>query len=205
MTASATSSTDAIRPTGTALSIIAARSGTSSIALRTMGVSTHEGHTLFTRIPWAALSRAAGHVSHQTATHLANKLCYREIVCLIHLPAFFVIPSTACLAVVYWAIPGVATKAEADPMITMLPRVVPRSGNPRFTSLASCSFIKAETVRVTRKVPVTLTFNMRSNSEASASAIGLATLTPIFKTHNCQQCKNSSKYRVVRWKLTPAA
>ena len=98
--------------------------------------------------------------------------------------------------------PGVATKADADPMMTMLPRVNPRSGDPGFIALASWDFMAAETVRVTRKVPVTLTFNMRSNSTVSASVIGLATLTPIFNGHDYQQCENEDGFGVT---LTPAA
>ncbi|KAK5637405.1 hypothetical protein RRF57_013116 [Xylaria bambusicola] len=41
-------------------------------------------------------------------------------------PAFLVRPSTACLAVVYCTIEGVATKEDPDPKITIDPRQEPR-------------------------------------------------------------------------------
>ncbi|QBZ58311.1 hypothetical protein PoMZ_03258 [Pyricularia oryzae] len=90
-----------------------------------------------------------------------------------NLPALLVRPSTACLAVVYWTILGVAANAAADPKMTMQPRVVPLPGESRNTGTGSCVFMSADTARVTRKVPLTLTWNMASNSTGLASAISV--------------------------------
>lgn len=55
-------------------------------------------------------------------------------------------------------------KDEAEPIITIDPRVVPRAGEPESFKRGSWVFMSADTFFVTKKDPVTLVSRSRTNS-----------------------------------------
>jgi hypothetical protein len=89
---------------------------------------------------------------------------------------------TACLAVVYWIMDGVAAKEDPEPRITIVPRLIPRPDEVGPIGFGSCRFMAAETERTHKNVPCTWTARNRLNSGTSASAISRGISTPICVT-----------------------
>ncbi len=125
----------------------------------------------------------------------------------MYLPAFLVMPRTACLDDVYCTIFGVAMYELHEPRLIITPRPISRSpcGPRPGMRTGSCVFIIPLTARRQSRVPLTLTFQKRSNSAIDASEISLgssnptfwlsAMCAPFYLTDVCIRC-----YRLFMWR-----
>lgn len=148
-TISAISSGVAKRPIGIPDRIVCSKPATTSVARRTIAVSTYDGQTQFTRIPCLTFSRALiSWFSLWVRTWIWGPT---------GLPAVVLIPITACFEVTYWTMPGRALYDKSEAMFTRHPRVVPRSGEVGCNCLSSWALMAAKAWLVTRKVPCTFT------------------------------------------------
>ena len=140
----------------------------------------------FRRTPLAAPSQPTRNliltVSYSIALLLSQESVRRENT----LPTLLVIPNKACLAAVYWRMPGMGTYEFNDIMLTLTPCPRSRSTARPWHTRAFCLFIARVAYLQKKKVPFLMTLKNHSHSAELASAISGGALTPI--------CHSSTEY-----------